>query len=90
MGKAEGGHMKRIALMPHGAWPRGLNCELAAAYRGVSVNTFLSMVKAGTMPKPETYGRRKIWDRFAIDRAWDHRHEAEGDPLMEALNDRET
>ena len=80
------------AHMPHGAWPRGLNCELAAAYRGVSVNTFLSMVKAGTMPKPETWGRRKIWDRHEIDEAWDERHEAErdDDPLMEALNQPES
>ena len=78
------------AYMPHGAWPRGLNLELVAAYRGVCPNTFLTMVEAGTMPKPETYGRRKIWDRFAIDRAWDRLDETGGDPLMEALNDRET
>ncbi len=77
------------AHMPHGAWPRGLNLELVAAYRGVCPNTFLAMVEAGTMPKPETYGRRKIWDRFAVDRAWDPRHETEGDPLMEALDDSE-
>ncbi len=77
------------APMPHGAWPRGLNCELAAAYRGVCENTFRAMVEAGTMPKPETHGHRKIWDRFAIDRAWDRSREPEGDPLMEALDDRE-
>ena len=77
------------ACMPHGAWPRGLNCEMAAAYRGVSPNTFRAMVEAGTMPKPETCGHRKIWDRQRIDRAWDRQPEPEGDPLMEALNDRE-
>ena len=81
--------MTRPARMPHGAWPRGLSCELAAAYRGVCPNTFLAMVEDGTMPKPETCGRRKIWDRFAIDRAWDSQHEHEGDPLMEALDDSE-
>ncbi len=75
------------ARMPHGAWPRGLNCELAAAYRGVCENTFRAMVEAGTMPKPETRGHRKIWDRCRIDEAWDRRHEPEGDPLMEALDD---
>ncbi len=75
------------ARMPHGAWPRGLNCALAAAYRGVCENTFRAMVEAGTMPKPETYGYRKIWDRFAIDRAWDRGQETEVDPLMEALDD---
>ncbi len=64
-----------------------MNCKWAAAYRGVCENTFRAMVEAGTMPKPETYGHRKIWDRFAIDRAWDREQETEGDPLMEALDD---
>lgn len=77
------------ARMPHGAWPRGLNCALAAAYRGVCENTFRAMVAAGTMPKPQTHGHRKIWDRFAIDKAWDHHDEVESDPLMEALDDSE-
>ncbi len=79
--------MTRPAHMPHGAWPRGLNYELAAAYRGVSPNTFRAMVKAGTMPKPETCGQRKIFDRHRIDEAWDRQDETEGDPLMEALDD---
>ena len=84
--------MTRAAHMPHGAWPRGLNCDLAAAYRGVSPNTFRAMVQAGTMPEPETYGHRKIWDRRKIDEAWDRQQNTEGepDPLMEALDDRET
>ncbi len=77
------------AHMPHGAWPRGLNCALAAAYRGVCENTFRAMVEAGTMPKPEAHGHRKIWDRVAIDRAWDRVYETEADPLMEALDDSE-
>ncbi len=77
------------ARMPHGAWPRGLSCERAAAYAGVSPNTFLAEVEKGLWPKPETRGHRKIWDRHRIDRAWDRQHEPEGDPLMEALNDRE-
>ncbi len=77
------------ARMPHGAWPRGLNCDLAAAYRGVCPNTFRAMVAAGTMPKPEERGHRKIFDRYRMDEAWDRRHEFEGDPLMEALDDSE-
>ncbi len=77
------------ARMPHGAWPRGLNCELAAAYRGVCENTFRAMVEAGTMPKPESCGHRKIWDRHRIDKRMDLIDETEGDPLMEALDDRE-
>ena len=75
------------ARMPYGAWPRGLNYAQAAAYRGVSENTYRAMVKAGTMPEPETRGARQIHDRFAIDRAWDRVDETEVDPLMEALDD---
>ena len=77
------------ARMAYGAWPRGLNCVQAAAYRGVCENTFRVMVEAGTMPKPESCGHRKIWDRFAIDRAWDRAPETDVDPLMEALDDSE-
>ena len=82
--------MTRPARMPFGAWPRGLRLEVAAAYRGVSPNKWLAEVKAKIWPEPETSGGRKIWDRHEIDKVWDQRHEAEGDPLMEALDDRET
>ena len=82
--------MTRPARLPHGAWPRGLSGMLAALYTGVSENKFLAEVRAGIWPKPEERGRRKIWDRHEIDEAWDRRHEAEGDPLMEALDDRPT
>ena len=77
------------ARMPHGAWPRGLNCKQAATYVGVSPNTFLTEVKKGLWPKPEERGHRKIFDRYRMDEAWDRRHETEGDPLMEALDDSE-
>ena len=62
---------------------------MAALYTGVSENKFLAEVKDGLWPRPEERGRRKIWDRHEIDEAWDHRHEAESDPLMEALDDSE-
>ena len=78
------------ARMPFGAWPRGLSLKLVAAYRGVSENKFLAEMKAGLWPEPETSGGRKIWDRKRMDEAWDRRNETEGDPLMEALDDRET
>ncbi len=80
--------MARPARPPYGAWPRGLNRFLAALYTGVSENKFQAEVKARLWPEPEERGRRKIWDRHEIDKAWDQRHEAEGDddPLMEALH----
>ena len=80
--------MTRATRMPYGAWPRGLSVDQAAAYAGVSPNKFLAEVEQGLWPKPETRGRRKIWDRCEIDEAWDQRHQSEDDPLMEALNDR--
>ena len=69
-----------------------MNLKLAAAYRGVSENKWLAEVRAKLWPEPEISGGRKIWDRKRIDEAWDCRNETEGesDPLMEALNDRET
>ncbi len=75
------------AHMPHGAWPRGLSREQAAAYTGVSPNTFVAEVKRGVWPKPEARGHRRIWDRLAMDRAWDSRQETDGDAIMEAIND---
>ncbi len=80
--------MTRPARIPYGAWPRGLGEDQAAPYVGVSTNKFRAEVKAGLWPKPETRGGRKIWDRHRLDEAWDRR-QTEGDPLMEALNDRE-
>ena len=79
--------MTRPAHMPFGAWPRGLSVLQAAAYAGVSPGKFQAEVKAGLWPKPETRGGRKIWDRCAIDEAWDRRQAAEGgsDQFMEAL-----
>ncbi len=84
--------MTRAARIPLGAWPRGLSYRQAAAYAGVSDNKFLAEVEEGLWPKPETRGSRKIWDRRRMDEAWDRRGETEGDPdpLMEALDDRET
>ena len=81
--------MTRAARIPYGAWPRGLSAEQAAAYRGVSRNKWLAEVEAGMWPKPETSGGRVIWDRARIDEAWDHQHQGEADPIMEAINDRE-
>ncbi len=71
------------ARIPYGAWPRGLSAALAAAYRGVSLNKFLAEVKEGLWPEPETSGGRKIWDRYRMDEAWDHRDQDEGDPLRQ-------
>lgn len=51
--------------------PRGLQREIAARYVGVSPTKFDEMVSAGLMPKPKHVARRKIWDRFALDAAFE-------------------
>ena len=54
-------------------WPRALNQQQAAAYLGTSVGTFSSEVKRGVWPAPaQILGRyRKVWDRKALDAAFD-------------------
>lgn len=61
--------MKRDA--PHTLLPRGLNREEAAEYVGVSVWLLDQMVNDGRMPKPKEINSRRIWDRHALDRAFD-------------------
>jgi excisionase family DNA binding protein len=51
--------------------PRGMSRKQAAAYVGVSPNTFDRMVKDGTMPSPGRYRRRHLWDRVEIDASFD-------------------
>lgn len=62
--------MSRAALPPSLA-PRGLQREVAAAYVGISATKFDEMVADGRMPAPKTVDRRKIWDRHALDLAFD-------------------
>jgi hypothetical protein len=50
---------------------RGLELELAAAYVGLSPRLFLEEVEMGRLPPPRRYGRRKVWDRIALDDALD-------------------
>jgi predicted DNA-binding transcriptional regulator AlpA len=56
-------------LCPH--WPRGLRRTLAAEYIGVSLSLWDKMVAEGEMPKPKRIHGRTIWDRIAVDRAFD-------------------
>ena len=54
---------------PH--WPRGLRRTLAAAYIGVSQSLWDTLVAEGTMPKPKRVRGRTIWDKIAVDKAFD-------------------
>lgn len=51
--------------------PRGLNREHAARYVGVSPGTFDQLVRDGRMPKPKRVGARLLFDRNALDLAFD-------------------
>lgn len=53
-------------------WPRWLSQEQAAAYVGVSINTFAEEVAAGLWPKPMRRGKARLtWDRNLLDAASD-------------------
>ena len=64
-------------LLAGGLWPRLLSLELAAGYVDLSAAAFLRGVKAGRYPAPIVDGRRRHWDRLAIDRAVDQRSRLE-------------
>lgn len=63
--------MTRHSALPLSLPPRGV-CRLASAqYVGVSATKFDEMVLAGQMPRPKRVGSRCIWDRMALDVAFD-------------------
>ena len=51
--------------------PRGMSRTEAAAYIGVSPSLFDEMVKDGRMPGPKRINSRNVWDRFALDDAFE-------------------
>ena len=63
--------MPSLEKLPH--WPRGLSQQQAAAYLGVSVGTFAKEQRAGVWPAPVQIAerRRKLWNRKALDAAFD-------------------
>jgi hypothetical protein len=55
---------------PYSYPPRGLAREEAARYIGVSPNKFEELVASGRMPKPKWVDRRRVWDRYQLDVAF--------------------
>lgn len=51
--------------------PRGLQREIAARYVGISPTKFDEMVADERMPQPRRIDGRKVWDRHALDEAFD-------------------
>jgi excisionase family DNA binding protein len=51
--------------------PRGMNCDRAAAYCGISRTTFSELVTSGVLPPAKALGGLARWDRADLDAAWD-------------------
>lgn len=49
---------------------RGLSREESAAYIGVGTTLFDNMVSDGRMPVPKVINSRRVWDRIALDAAF--------------------
>jgi len=52
-------------------WPRLLDARLAGAYLSLGSECLRAHVAAGELPAPLTIGRRRLWDRLALDAACD-------------------
>jgi predicted DNA-binding transcriptional regulator AlpA len=66
--------------------PRGLSRTEAAAYLGVSPCLFDQLVTDGRMPKPKAINKRLVWDRLALDLAFEQLPER-GQPERPQSND---
>ena len=74
----------KIALADMPAWPRFLSEEEAASYVRISRTTFRNGV-GSIWPKAVRIGRRKLYDRLAIDRAVDDLSQNEsGSPAVDS------
>jgi hypothetical protein len=63
--------MARTDALPLSLPPRGLDRVRAAQYVGVSVTKFDELVADGRMPAPKRIDTRKVWDKMALDVAFD-------------------
>ncbi len=63
--------MARTHALPANLPPRGLNRAAAAQYVGISATKFDELVATERMPKPLLVDGRRIWDRRALDRAFE-------------------
>ena len=57
-----------------------MRAERAAAYLSMSRSTFLELVDEGKMPKPTRIGGLVLWDRLALDVAFEELHEESDRP----------
>lgn len=50
--------------------PRAMKAERAAAYLDMSRSKFLELVEAKRLPKPKIIDGIRVWDRLALDAAF--------------------
>ena len=62
---------RKFSALPPNLPPRGLSRESAACYIGVSPSKFDELVERGQMPLAKRIDGRKVWDRNAVDQAFD-------------------
>lgn len=63
--------MARADSLPLSLPPRGLDRVRAAQYVGISVGKFDEMVADKRMPSPKRIDSRKVWDKMALDTAFE-------------------
>lgn len=63
--------LRKYDALPPSLPPRGLCREAAARYVGISPTKFDEMVEDGRMPQPKRIDSRKVWDRTALDIAFE-------------------
>ena len=56
---------------PYAYPPRGLDLAAAARYVGLDPGAFLALVENGRLPHPRRLGDAEVWDRLALDAAFD-------------------
>ena len=67
--------------------PRAMKAERAAAYLDMSRTKFLALVESGRLPKPKVIDGIRVWDRLALDAAFnDFPDRDDGDHLAARRN----
>ena len=59
--------------------PRAMRADRAAAYLGLSRSKFLELVNEGRMPKGVSVDKVVVWDRLALDLAFEELKSASDD-----------
>lgn len=71
---------RRKPELPKSLPPKGLSRVHASQYLNVSPGKFDQMVADGRMPRPKVIDSRRVWDREAIDLAFEALPEAGAGP----------